>query len=288
VPDPSIQVLRDDLAFPECARWVEGELWFVDTPYVSVLTQSGSLRRHAEIPSRLTLGLAMIGGGDVLVGDSRGRRVYRADEQGRVELFADLSDHFVSPTNEIALVTGSGSVYVATMGFDLLRGETPRTCRLARLGCTGEVASVGPEMLFPNGMQYLPHSRELVVAESYASRLTRLTAAEDGSLTWIGAVDVQEHEASHPDGISVDPEGGYWYADPRAGLVVRVDGSGAELGRISLPFRHPTSCALGGADGDTLFVTGTERMPTPDLGFNEDGAIARIPHARSLASLARP
>jgi sugar lactone lactonase YvrE len=58
-----------------------------------------------------------------------------------------------------------------------------------------------------------------------------------------------------PDGCAVDAEGHVWTTRVGAGLVVRLAPDGRESGRIVLPTIQPTSCALGGADLATLFIT---------------------------------
>lgn len=267
-------VLATALRFPECARWSQGELWFVDTPYLSVLTSAGDVRRHARIPSGLVLGLAFTRSGNALVGDSIGRRIYSVSPAGTVDLLADLSGHFNDPTNEM-IVTPDDAVLVGSLGFDVLGGGTPRTSRLARIDPAGKVHSVGPELLFPNGMR---HSRpgEIVVAESLAQRLTRLSVVDGADLVEVGQVDLSRCDATHPDGICPGLEDEFWFADPRAGLVIRVAADGRQIQALTVPFKHPTSCEIGGADGYFLYITGTDRMPGADLALRTEAAIAGI------------
>lgn len=63
----------------------------------------------------------------------------------------------------------------------------------------------------------------------------------------------------YPDGMTVDAEGCLWIAF-WDGWCVRRFSSGAELlGTIELPAQRPTSCAFGGEDLKTLYITSARR-----------------------------
>src|SRR5581483_9808582 len=108
---------------------------------------------------------------------------------------------------------------------------------------------------FPNGMAVTPDNATLIVAESYASRLTAFDIADDGSLSnrrvWADLGD------GAPDGICLDAEGAIWYADVPNKRCVRVREGGAVLRTIALD-RGCFACMLGGADGRTLFLVTRE------------------------------
>ena len=61
---------------------------------------------------------------------------------------------------------------------------------------------------FPNGMAVTPDNTTLIIAESFARRLTAFDIAADGSLSnrrvWADGVG--------PDGICIDAEGAVWTA----------------------------------------------------------------------------
>ena len=62
-------------------------------------------------------------------------------------------------------------------------------------------------------------------------------------------------EGQLPDGLSVDAEGGIWLAVWGGACVLHLSPDGEELGRIHLPTPLVTSCAFGGPDYSTLFIT---------------------------------
>lgn len=58
-----------------------------------------------------------------------------------------------------------------------------------------------------------------------------------------------------PDGMCTDAEGGLWIAHWGASCVTRHDPQGKVLRRVDLPCSQVTSCAFGGPDLSTLFIT---------------------------------
>jgi sugar lactone lactonase YvrE len=114
---------------------------------------------------------------------------------------------------------------------------------------------VADELAFPNGMLVTPDNSTLIVAESYAKRLTAFEIGADGGLSnrrvW---ADLQD---GVPDGICLDAENAVWYGDVPNERCVRVREGGEVLQTIELD-RGCFACALGGVDRRTLFMMATE------------------------------
>jgi sugar lactone lactonase YvrE len=104
-------------------------------------------------------------------------------------------------------------------------------------------------------MLIMPDDRTLIVAESYAKRLTAFDIETDGSLSnrrvWA------ELGGGVPEGICAEPENAVWYADVPNKRCVRVREGGKVLQLIDLD-RGCFACALGGPDGATLFMVANE------------------------------
>ena len=104
-------------------------------------------------------------------------------------------------------------------------------------------------------MAVTPDNSTLIVAESYAKRLTAFDIAADGSLSnrrvWA------DLEGGVPDGICLDADNAVWYGDVPNKRCVRVREGGEVLRTVKLD-RGCFACALGGADKRTLFLMAAE------------------------------
>jgi sugar lactone lactonase YvrE len=63
------------------------------------------------------------------------------------------------------------------------------------------------------------------------------------------------YERGAPDGSAMDAVGYLWNTRPGAGCVVRIAPDGSIDRVVPLPASKPTTCAFGGADLKTLYIT---------------------------------
>lgn len=66
-----------------------------------------------------------------------------------------------------------------------------------------------------------------------------------------------------PDGMTTDAEGGLWIAQWGAGRITRRNPEGGVLLTLDLPVSQVTSCAFGGPDLSTLYITSAASGLTP-------------------------
>jgi sugar lactone lactonase YvrE len=256
-PESSVretEVLLSGLGMGESPRWHDGRLWFSDwgTNEIVAVDLDGT----SEVMGRG-------GGGSGWATNwlPDGRTLITGDELTRVEpdgsrvRHADLSHISPYGWSEIT-VDGRGHIYVNTINFDfadfndvLASGKAPG--KIALITPQGDAREVVDDLAFPNGMVVTPDSATLIVAESFARRLTAFDIAADGSLSnrrlWADATG---------DGICIDADGAVWCSDvgPDEGSVcLRVREGGELLDRIELD-RPCYACMLGGEDGRTLFM----------------------------------
>ncbi|MGY2066032.1 SMP-30/gluconolactonase/LRE family protein [Blastococcus sp. SYSU DS0619] len=258
-------VLADDLGFPEAPRWHEGRLWFSDfhDRVVRRLAPDGGLSVALELDDSPS-GLGWLPGGDLLVVSMVRRALLRVGEDVP-RLHADLTGSTRSRANDL-LVDAAGRAYVSSFGFDLEGGAAPEPTALLRVDPDGSVHVAAEDVVFPNGMVLSPDGRTLVVAETYAARLTAFDVAADGSLS--GRRVFADLPGVAPDGICLDAEGQVWVATARTPEVLRVRDGGEVTGRVAVGSGSLSyACALGGDDGRTLFVcTAPSWRPGPRAG----------------------
>ncbi|MGB7236689.1 MAG: SMP-30/gluconolactonase/LRE family protein [Rhodococcus sp. (in: high G+C Gram-positive bacteria)] len=174
------------------------------------------------------------------------------DEGGTLSEFADLSTLTDAPIND--LVTDEhGRTFLGGFGYDLYADDPFVPGPIFRIEPNGEATIVEDNMTFPNGSIVLPGSNTLVVAETWAARLTAFDITDTGELgnkrIW-----AELPEGSTPDGICVDALGGVWVSSIATSQFLRVEKGGDVTDTISVDGRCATDCVLGGKVGTTLFL----------------------------------
>jgi sugar lactone lactonase YvrE len=251
------RVLLDGLAMPESPRWHDGRLWFSNWGAEEIVAVD--LDGNSEV-----VGAGPEGAGWAVNWLPDGRMLITGDELVRVEpdgtrvRHADLSHLSPHGWSEIT-VDGRAHVYVNSINFDfgdfeavLAGGEAPG--KIVLVTTEGDVREVASEIAFPNGMVVTPDNKTLVVAESFAARLTAFDIAEDGTLSnrriWADGVG--------PDGICLDADGCIWASSGNmTNDCARIREGGEVLERIDLD-RSCFAAMLGGPDRRTLFMLTAE------------------------------
>lgn len=258
-------VLRG-FGFLEAPRWRDNRIWvsdFYTHRVVSALEDGSDLRIEAEVRHQ-PAGLGWLPDGRLLVVSMTDRKVLRREADGTLVTHADLSSHAAGHTNDM-VVDATGRAYVGNFGFDLMGGAPLETTSLHRVDPDGTVTEVATDLWFPNGSVITPDS-VLIVNETFGNRCTAFDLTPDGQLvnrrTWaqfgplpadraIGKVLASTTVAA--DGGCLDAEGALWIADATGGRLIRVR-EGGEISDEVRPDSPVYACALGGADGRTLYA----------------------------------
>jgi sugar lactone lactonase YvrE len=246
------EILLEGVAFGETPRWHDGRLWFSDwgAGQVIALGPGGGREVVATVRS-FPLPIEFLPDGRLLVMDSANGRLLRREPDGSLVQHADLSGITDKPWGDM-VADERGDAYVNSIGFDFPGGDfAPGLVVLVT--AEGDVVQVAEDLAFPNGMAITPDGATLIVAESYANRLT---AYDIGTAGRLGGRRVwAETPGDHPDGICLDAEGALWYADVGNKHCVRVREGGAVLGTAQWD-RGAFACALSRDAEPRLFVVG--------------------------------
>lgn len=185
--------MLDGFGMGESPRWHEGRLWFSNWGTNEIVAVD--LEGNTEV-----MGAGGAGSGWAVNWGRDGRMLVTGGELLRLEPDASRVRHaglrHVSPYgwSEIT-VDGRGNAYVNSLNFDFADFREV----LASGAALGKIALVTPDgtarevadgLAFPNGMAVTPDNGTLIVAESFAARLTAFDIAADGSLSsrrvWAG------------------------------------------------------------------------------------------------------
>ena len=264
--------LADGLMFPEAPRWHDGELWFTDQHARRVLRMrpDGDLTEVITTPD-LPGGLGWLPDGTTLVVMMTGRRVCRI-KQGRLEDYADLSGLASFHCNDM-LVDIQGRAWVGNFGYDLHGGEPVKTAEIILIPPDGSPRIAAQDVIFPNGMAITPDGNTLIVAETFAARITAFDITTDGHLgnprVWA------DLDGAYPDGLHLAADGTLWVAAPNINHVLHLCEGGEIIGRVST-YGRPYACTLGGDNEEYLYITSSETDDPEAAKLQRSGRIERV------------
>ena len=149
-----------------------------------------------------------------------------------------------------------GRLFCGTMAYD----ATPGAGTLYRLDADLTVTPVLHDLTIPNGLVWTPDGRSALHVDTPAAKVYRY--AYDLETGIFGDREVHldlGDEPGKPDGMAADDEGGLWIALWGGACVRRYDADGRCTDTIPLDVTNPTSCAFGGPEGRTLFITSSKQ-----------------------------
>lgn len=274
------RLLASGFHFVEGPRWRDGHLYFSDFfgPTVYTLDPEGHVHAVCDVPGNPS-GLGFDPEGRLLVVSMLHRKLLRLMGSELVEV-ADLTDLAPAPLNDM-VVDDSGRAYIGNFGSDFVT-EGIRSTRVIRVDTDGSLRIAAEELVSPNGTAITPDGRTMLIAESFAFRISAFGIAADGSLhdrrEWARFADepaedfetVLTTNAIIPDGICLDAEGALWVADAKSPGISRIAEGGRILETVATGDFAVFAVALGGSDRRTLYM-----CAGPPLGQNDPESTRR-------------
>jgi len=261
--------------------WTEGPVWDADQDclYFSNIpenriyrwSQEAGLSVHLEysgLEPGLTAwrmagsnGLAMGPDGSLLICQHGNRRIVRHRQGSALEIVAS---HFrgkrLNSPNDLTIHSPSGDLYFTDPSYGLPGNVKGRHFAKSEQSCTGvyrlpsggELQLVAEE-LKPNGLVFSPDGGALYITDE--TRIVRCERRDDGSLgprmpSFI--MPSSEATRSEFDGLAMTADGYLLACNWHSGIfIIRPDGMPVGVIRSG---DHNANCAMGGCDGQTLFV----------------------------------
>jgi len=252
----------------------EGFLWWVDIKRAKLHRhnpKTGNTRRY-DLPLHAS-GLALSDGALIMVGDRQVGRYDTATESYRP--IAELNEPDGFRTNDAGLAP-DGSLWFGTLD------ESGRLAEGAyyRLAPDLSIDRIGlPEVLITNTMQFSPDGTVFYTCDSDEQMILAFDHdLETGALSNRRIFASTLEAGCFPDGSAIDAEGYLWNAQWAGSRVVRYAPDGSIDRIIDMPVSRPTSCAFGGEELKTLYITSARD------GLS-DAALDRQPMAGSLFAL---
>jgi len=241
--------------------------------------------------------------------DINGRKVFRLDERGELRswdtpvrigslapradggfvggtdeglAFVDLDaarfEVFVNPEANLpdnrfndGKVDRNGRFWAGTMD----NREREASGTLYRLDPDRSLAAIDHGYRVTNGPAFSPDGRRMYENDS-ARQVTYVFDLDEGGQATNRRELIRFGQGDgYPDGMTVDAQGCLWIAFWDGWCVRRLSPEGELLAAVELPVQRPTSCAFGGGNLQTLYITSARR----DLQGTE---LARQPLAGGL------
>ena len=162
-------------------------------------------------------------------------------------------------------IASNGDIYFTDQGQTGLHDATGRVYRLSRAGRLDCLIDTG---ISPNGLVLDPTETVLFVAMTRDNAVWRLPFMKDGNVSKVGRF-CSTFGASGPDGLTMDKGGRLFVAHASLGHVFVFAPNGELIARVkSCAGPSCTNVAIGGANGDQLYVTesATGTILVADIG----------------------
>jgi sugar lactone lactonase YvrE len=234
------------------SRW--GGLRFVDMLAGDVL----SLREDGGVDRRHVGAVAAVlrprRGGGAVIGVERGFVLEQPD--GTLTPLGDLWSESGMRMNEGGC-DPDGRVYCGSMSYDKQEGAGS----VYRLDPDLSVRVVLVGVTISNGLEWSPDGSRAYFNDTPTGQVSVFDYDRVSGLTDRRTfVEVD----GHPDGLTVDAEGGVWTALFGSGQVRRYAPDGTLDEVVEVPARQVTACTFGGEDLDRLYVTTSREGLEPD------------------------
>jgi sugar lactone lactonase YvrE len=251
----------------EGAFWCPREqaVYWLDVPYpsrVHRLTPRTGEHRTWLMPEMVTA-MAKRRDGTLLVASENGLNIFDP-ATGALEHKAALEPHLPGNRTNDGAPDAKGRFWIGTMQNNLADdgSDIPITAASGSLWRVSPdlSAKVGmADLTITNGVAWSPDSSKLYVVDSMLQQI--YVCAFDLETGDIGTRRVFSHasDLGSPDGNAVDEEGCLWSARWEGHCVARIRPDGEIDYVVSIPASRVTSCAFGGENLDTLYVT-TSRL----------------------------
>jgi sugar lactone lactonase YvrE len=156
-----------------------------------------------------------------------------------------------------------GRFWAGTQSLD----HAPGHAGLYRLELDGSARQILAGVSISNGIGWSPDNRTMYYVDTLTGGLDAFAfdLATGSVRDRHRLVDIPPADGL-PDGLAIDVDGCVWLALWGGAMVRCFAPTGRCVRTIPTPVKYPTSCAFGGRDLDTLYITSAKRQAGEALG----------------------
>ena len=267
----------------EGAFW-EGEeqaVYWLDVPMPSSIHRfvpATGEHRSWPVPEMVTA-MAKRGDGTIFVASENGLNVFDPRTGDYRHLF-ELEPHLPKNRSNDGAPDAKGRFWIGTMQNNL----GPGGASIPMKGASGSLWRVEPsqppvavlgEIGITNGVAWSPDWTKLYIVDSMVNRIYVCDFDLETGAIGPKRIFNDADDLATPDGNAVDAEGFLWSARWGGHCVARISPAGKVERIVPIPASLVTSCAFGGPELDTLYIT------TARLGIDAETA-SRYPQQGGL------
>ena len=256
--------------------WHDGKLWWVNITAGELHRLDPASGQHETRAIGGLLGCAVpTDDGRWLLGHNRGFSMFNW-QSGKTTVVATPDGELPRNRFNDGKCDPAGRLFAGTINLDIRIGSA----NLYRIDHTLHPVKVLDQVTISNGLAWSANRRTMYYTDTVTRRVDQFDydLASGGISNRRPLVEIPEG-AGYPDGMAIDAADNLWVALWGGSAVVCYDGkTGAERARVTLPVSQPSSCAFGGKDLDTLFITSAWQDLSPAARANEPlaGSIFRV------------
>ncbi|GGO67710.1 SMP-30/gluconolactonase/LRE family protein [Bowmanella pacifica] len=173
-------------------------------------------------------------------------------KSGETEILHQGESHLPGNRFNDGKVGPDGNFWIGTMVENQALNPPGASASLYRFDTQGQLTPAFDGIRISNGLCWSPDARFMYHADSPLGQIRRYDFANMPSS---GGLLIQTESGASPDGSCTDSQGRIWNAQWGASQVCCYSADGQLLGKLPVPVSQPTCVALGGKQGDLLFVT---------------------------------
>lgn len=244
--------------------WIDGALWWVDVEAGEVHRFDPDTREDAVVlTTDVVSAIAPAAGGGLLLARPWGLEVM--DGGTTTEVWRGSHDASLVRLNDMAC-DSAGRAVVGSMDW-----EERRPLGSLHIVSPTSAVVVADGLTVSNGIGWSPDGRWMYHTDSPRRTIDRYRYDVDAGVALLdGSFPVERPGVC--DGLAVDTEGCIWAANWGGWSVRRYTPDGRLDRTIDVPASQVTSCAFGGPDLTTLYVTTARRGRTPEKLTKEPAA----------------
>jgi sugar lactone lactonase YvrE len=198
--------------------------------------------------------------------------IYKINTQtGEIILFSDIESKQTENRFNDGKCDVNGNLWVGSMN---LKQNKP-TARLYKINKKGEAKKMLDSITISNGIVWTSNNKTMYYIDTPTGKIKAFDFDKNKSTITNERIAVYVPESlGYPDGMAIDNENMLWVGMWNGNAVARFNPhTGKFISKIEVPAHNITSCAFGGKNLDTLFITTAsidmtieEREKYPDAG----------------------